>query len=150
MTSPSTSRARTKISPSDLAALGARVRRPILTPRSPGYDAARTLWNAMIDRRPSAIVQCSTPDEVASAVRVAAERDLLVSIRAGGHNVAGNACCDDGLMIDLSPMQDVQVDPGHRTARVEAGATLGVVDRETQRHGLATPLGINLNASVSR
>jgi len=142
-------RAATASSAADLNALGASIQGRVLTPGSPGYDTARTLWNAMIDRRPAAIVQCAVPDDVVQAVRFAATRNLLTAIRGGGHNIAGNACCDGGLVIDLSPMKAVRVDPVTRTARVEAGATLGNVDRETQQMGLATPLGINSTTGVA-
>jgi len=142
-------RPQTSISAGDLNALGARIQGTILTADSPGYDAARTLWNAMIDRRPAAIVQCATANDVVQAVRFGADRNLLVAVRGGGHNIAGNASCDDGLVIDLSPMKAVRVDPSNRTARVEAGATLSHVDRETQKFGLATPLGINSTTGVA-
>jgi FAD/FMN-containing dehydrogenase len=144
-----TTGAEAKVSRADANALASRITGPVLTPDSPGYDAARTLWNAMIDRRPGAIARCFTADDVAQAVRFAAERNLVIAVRGGGHNVAGLACCDGGLMIDLSPMKTVRVDPERRTARVEAGATLGAVDQETQRHGLATPLGINSTTGVA-
>ncbi len=140
---------RTTVPAADLNALATRIQGTVLTPDSPTYDAARTLWNAMIDRRPAVIVQCAAPEDVVQAVRFGAERNLLVAIRGGGHNIAGNACCDDGLMIDMSPMKRVVVDESNRTARVEAGATLGVVDAETQRYGLATPLGINSTTGVA-
>ena len=115
----------------------------LLTRGAPGYDEARTIWNAMIDRRPSLIAQCTDANDVAAAVRFARENSLLTSVRGGGHNIAGNAVTDDGFMIDLSPMRSVIVDASARTARVGGGATLADVDKATQEHGLATPLGIN-------
>ena len=121
----------------------------LLTPESPGYDEARTIWNAMIDRRPGLIVRCDNADDVAAAVRFARAHDLLVAVRGGGHNIAGNAVCDGGLMIDLSPMRQVRVDPAARTARVGPGATLGEMDRTTQGYGLATPLGVNSTTGVA-
>ncbi len=139
----------TPLSAADLSALRTSVKGKILTPDSPGYDAARTLWNAMIDRRPGAILQCSDAADVAAAVRFAATRGALVAIRGGGHNIAGNACCDGGLVIDLSQMRAVHVDRSSRTARVQAGATLADVDAETQKYGLATPLGINSTTGVA-
>jgi FAD/FMN-containing dehydrogenase len=121
----------------------------LLTPDSPGYDEARTIWNAMIDRRPGLIVQCAEANDVARAVRFARAHDLLVAVRGGGHNIAGNAVCDGGLMIDLSPMRSIQVDQASRTARVGAGCTLGDVDRTTQGYGLATPLGVNSTTGIA-
>lgn len=121
----------------------------LLLAGSPGYDDARAIWNAMIDRRPSLIVRCATADDVAMAVRFAAAHRLLVAVRGGGHNIAGNAVCDGGMMIDLSQMKAVRVDPAQRTAWVEAGATLGDFDGEAQKVGLATPLGINSTTGVA-
>src|SRR6185312_14724816 len=100
----------------------------LLTPGSTEYDQARTLWNGMIDRRPALIVRCLNAEDVARAVRLAAQHSLLLAVRGGGHNIAGNAVCDGGLMIDLSLMRSVRVDPFHRTAQVEPGATLGDFD----------------------
>jgi FAD/FMN-containing dehydrogenase len=121
----------------------------LLIPDAPGYDDARTIWNAMIDRRPALIAQCNDANDVAAAVRFARENSLLTSVRGGGHNIAGNAVTDDGFMIDLSPMRSVIVDPGARTARVGGGATLADVDKATQEHGLATPLGINSTTGIA-
>jgi FAD/FMN-containing dehydrogenase len=121
----------------------------LLTPDSPGYDEARTIWNAMIDRRPGLIVQCADTRDVASAVRFARQHDLLVAVRGGGHNIAGNAVCDGGLVIDLSQMRSIHVDEAKRTARVGAGCTLGDVDRTTQSYGLATPLGVNSTTGIA-
>jgi hypothetical protein len=121
----------------------------LLTPASPGYDEARTIWNGMIDRRPALIVQCLKAEDVVQAVQLAAQRQLVLAVRGGGHNIAGNAVCDGGLMIDLSQMKAVRVDADRRTARVEAGATLADFDRETQAFGLATPLGINSTTGIA-
>ena len=121
----------------------------LLTPDSPGYDEARTIWNAMIDRRPGLIVRCADVTDVVRAVRFARSHDLLVAVRGGGHNIAGNAVCDGGLMIDLSPMRSIRVDQATRTARVGAGCTLGDVDRTTQGYGLATPLGVNSTTGIA-
>jgi FAD/FMN-containing dehydrogenase len=129
--------------------LSSSIRGTVLTALSPGYTEARTLWNAMIDRRPALIVQCISVDDVEQAVRFARQHDLIIAVRGGGHNIAGNALCDDGLVIDLSKMQAVEVDPQTQRARVEAGATLGVVDAETQKHALATPLGINSTTGIA-
>ena len=121
----------------------------LLSPGSQGYDDARTIWNAMIDRSPALIVQCASAADVSAAVRLASAHGLIVAVRGGGHNIAGNAVCDGGLMIDLSPMKAVRVDASRRTAWVEPGATLGAVDAETQKGGLATPLGINSTTGVA-
>ncbi len=114
----------------------------VLHPGDPDYDAARSVFNAMIDRRPAAIVRCREAADVAGGIACARQHDLVVSVRGGGHNVAGSAVCDGGIMLDLSPMKDVQVDPAARTARAGAGLLLGDLDRATQQHGLATPLGV--------
>jgi FAD/FMN-containing dehydrogenase len=121
----------------------------LLVPASPGYDDARAIWNAMIDRRPALIVRCADADDVVTTVRFARAHSLLTSIRGGGHNIAGNAVADNALMIDLSAMRTVQVDATRRIARVDAGATLADVDRAAQAHGLATPLGINSTTGVA-
>ena len=95
----------------------------ILLPADAGYDEVREIWNAMIDRTPALIARCASPEDVVQAVKFARQNDLLVSIRGGGHNIAGNAVCDDGLMIDLSLMKNVQVDPNARRATVDPGCT---------------------------
>jgi FAD/FMN-containing dehydrogenase len=121
----------------------------LLGPGDAAYDEVRQIWNAMIQRRPALIARCSDASDVAEAVRFARSHGLLVAVRAGGHNIAGLALCDDGLVIDLSPMRAVRVDPDGRRADVEAGATLGELDAEAQRSGLATPLGINSTTGVA-
>jgi FAD/FMN-containing dehydrogenase len=113
------------------------------------YEQARTIWNAMIDRHPAAVVRAAGADDVARAIDVARERQLLLSIRGGGHNIAGNAVCEGGLMIDLSRMKSVRIDPSRRIARVEPGVTLAELDRDAQAFGLATPLGINSTTGVA-
>lgn len=137
------------IDESAVRALADRLRGPLLRPGEPEYDAARQVWNAMIDRRPALIARCMESADVVEALGFARDHDLLVAVRGGGHNVAGNAVCDGGMMIDLSPMNSAQVDPKRKTARVEAGATLGDFDREAQAFGLATPLGINATTGVA-
>ncbi|WP_336001428.1 FAD-binding oxidoreductase [Halorientalis halophila] len=124
-----------------LTAFSAQVRGDVLTPESDGYDEARAVWNATIDRRPAVIVRCTGTADVVAALAFARETDLPVAVRGGGHNVAGRALVDDGLVIDCSPMNGVTVDRHERTVSVGAGATLGDVDHETQLFGLATPLG---------
>lgn len=121
-----------------VADLRSLLRGELLTPQDAGYDAARTVWNAMIDRRPALIARCRGVADVITAVTVAREQELLVAVRGGGHNVAGNAVCDGGLMIDLSLMKGIRVDPAARTVRVEPGCLWREVDHETQAFGLAT------------
>lgn len=124
-------------------------RGPVLVPGDPEYDEVRQIWNAMIDRRPALIARCMSPEDVLECVRFSREHHLLVSVRGGGHNIAGNAVCDDGLMIDLSLMKSVQVDPVKRQATVAPGCTLADFDAAAQVHGLATPLGINSTTGVA-
>ncbi|WNC02083.1 FAD-binding oxidoreductase [Streptomyces sp. CGMCC 4.7035] len=113
----------------------------VIDRRHPGYDKARAVWNGLIDRRPGLIARCSGTADVVEVLRIAREHRPVVSIRGGGHQVAGSAVCDDGLVIDLSRLKGVYVDPAARTARAQAGVTWGELDRETQLHGLATPGG---------
>ncbi len=127
----------------------AHFRGDVFLPGDAGYDEVRQIWNAMIDRRPALIARCASPEDVVQAVEFARKHNLLVSIRGGGHNIAGNAVCDDGLMIDLSLMKSVQVDPNARRATVEPGCTLADFDVAAQVHGLATPLGINSTTGVA-
>lgn len=116
-------------------------RGPVLEPGAAGYDECRKIWNAMIDRRPALLVRCTGTADVVQAVRLAKAHKLLVSVRGGGHNIAGLAVCDGGLMIDMSLMRGIWTDPNRRIARAQAGCTLGDLDRETQLHGLAAVLG---------
>jgi FAD/FMN-containing dehydrogenase len=121
----------------------------VLHPSDDGYDEARTIWNAMIDRRPALVARCECTTDVKHAVDFGRNHGLLVSIRGGGHNIAGNAVCDDGLMIDLSRMNFVRVDADAKTAAIGPGATLGDVDGETLKYGLATPVGINSTTGIA-
>ena len=121
----------------------------ILTTADPEFDSARRVWNAMIDRKPGAIARCRGTGDVVRAVRFAAANGLGVAIRGGGHNVAGHAVCDGNLMIDLSGMSAVHVDPARKVAVVEGGATWAEVDRETQVFGLATPGGLISETGVA-
>ena len=114
----------------------------LIGPEDADYDEARAVYNAMIDKRPALIAQCKTPDDVAMTVVFARDHDLLLAVRGGGHNGAGLGTCDDGVVIDLSPLKGVDVDPKARTVRVGGGCTWGDVDRVTNEHGLATPSGI--------
>ncbi|GLH98107.1 FAD-binding oxidoreductase [Phytohabitans aurantiacus] len=113
----------------------------VLTPGDAGYDTARTVWNAMVDRRPRMIIRAATVADVVAAVRLAREQGLEIGVRCGGHNVAGFAVPDGGLMIDLTPMGGVRIDPVRRRARVQGGALLGALDRASQAYGLATTAG---------
>jgi len=130
-------------------ALRSSLRGSLLLRDAPGYDEARTIWNAMIDKRPGMIVRCAGPADVRSAVDFARENGLALAVRGGGHNIAGSALVNDGLVIDLSPMRSVQVAPHTRRAWVEGGALLRDVDHEAQAYGLATPLGINSTTGVA-
>ncbi len=117
----------------------------LLHPGDGGYDEARKVWNGMIDRRPALIARCAGPADVIASVRFARDHGLLVSVKGGGHNITGNAVCEGGLMIDLSPMKSVRVDPVKLTARAEAGLTWGEYNRETQAFGLASTGGRGLD-----
>ena len=132
-----------------LEALSQQVRGPVLTPGDPAYDVARSIWNGLIDRRPALIVQCSGAADVVDAVNFAREQGLTLSIKAGGHNVAGNAVNDDWIVLDLSQMRGVHVDPALQTVRVQGGATWGDLDRETQLFGLAVPGGVVSTTGVA-
>jgi FAD/FMN-containing dehydrogenase len=131
-----------------LAGLRAALRGPLWQPGDPEYDAARTIWNATIERRPALVVHCEGSADVMVAVDFARRHALPLAVRGGGHNIAGSALCDDGLVIDLRGMRGVHVDPEQRVAWVEGGALLSDVDHETQAHGLAVPLGINSTTGV--
>jgi hypothetical protein len=114
----------------------------VIQPGDASYDTARRIWNASIDKHPGLIARCLGAADIIHAVKFARANDLLVAVRSGGHNVAGRALCDDGIVIDLSAMKGIFVDPHLRTLRVQGGATLGDVDRETHIHGLAVPTGV--------
>ena len=121
----------------------------VLVLDDPGYEEARQIWNAMIDRRPAVIVQCVQPDDVQPVIRFARKNGLELSIRGAGHNIGGNALCDNGVTIDFSKMKKVRVDAGKRRAYVEPGATLADLDEATQAHGMATPVGINSTTGIA-
>jgi FAD/FMN-containing dehydrogenase len=125
------------------------IRGAVIDRADEGYDPARAIWNGAIDRRPACVARCAGVADVVAAVRFARERDLLVAVRSGGHGVAGHAICDGGLVIDLSPMKGIRVDPAARTARAEAGVLWGELDRETQLHGLATVGGIVTHTGIA-
>jgi hypothetical protein len=121
----------------------------LIQPTDDGYDAARKVWNAMIDKRPALIARCSGTADVITAVKFAREYDLLLSVRGGGHNVAGSALCEDGLTIDLSRMKGLHVDLKTRTVRAQPGCNLGDLDRETQIFGLVVPAGIVTDTGIA-
>ena len=131
---------RTTTTAADLGPAGFEGR--LIRPQDSDYEQARSVYNGMIDKRPALIARCAGADDVARAIAFARERDLPLAVRGGGHNGAGLGTCDDGVVIDLSEINGVQVDPHARTARVGGGATLGELDRATHAHGLAMPSGI--------
>jgi FAD/FMN-containing dehydrogenase len=130
-----------ELSAEALQAFKAAFKGPVLTADDAAFDDTRKIWNAMIDRRPGLIARCTGTADVVQAVRFARQHGLLSSVRGGGHNIAGLAVCEGGLMIDMSLLRGVWVDPTRRVAQAQAGCTLGDVDRETQLHGLAAVLG---------
>ena len=132
-----------------IEALDTSLRGSVFESGSAEYDEARTLWNAMVDRRPGLVVRAQGASDVATAVKFARDNNLLLSIRSGGHQIAGHAVAEGALLLDLSRMSSVSVDPAARTARVEPGALLSDVDRETQAHGLVVPVGINSTTGIA-
>ena len=132
-----------------LQPLRSAFRGELIRPGESGYDGARAIWNGMIDKRPALIARCREVADVIEAVRFARARSLPTAIRGGGHNVAGNALCEGGLVIDLSLMKAVRVDARARTARAEGGVTWGEFDRETQVFGLATTGGLITSTGIA-
>ena len=126
---------------SDVADLKGSLRGELLLPSQSGYDQARKVWNGAFDRRPALIARCVGAADVTQAVTFARAHNLLVAVRGGGHSLSGQSVCDGGLMIDLSPMKSVHVDPVAHVARIEPGVLLGDFDREAQFFGLVTPAG---------
>jgi FAD/FMN-containing dehydrogenase len=124
-----------------LAGFRERFQGEVVVPGDPGYDRARAVWNATADARPAMVARCAGVGDVVAAVRFARERELLVAVRGGGHSYPGFSTCDGGIVIDLSPMAGVRVDPDRRTATAAGGALLGELDRQAQAHGLACPTG---------
>jgi len=121
---------------------------PVIMPDEPDYDESRAIWNGMFDKKPAIIVRCLQANDVSKSVKYARENQLLIAVKGGGHNSAGNAVCDDGIMIDLSLMQQVDVEPVDRTVKVEGGCLLGAVDQATQEYGLAVSAGIVSHTGV--
>jgi FAD/FMN-containing dehydrogenase len=132
-----------------VAVLAERLAGDVIGPQHPEYDSARRLWNGMIDKRPAAIARCSDARDVAAAVHLAVTYDLPLAVRGGGHNVAGTAVIDGGLVLDLSPMRGVRIDPSGRTVHVQGGATWADVDRVTAPLGLAAPGGVVSETGVA-
>jgi len=137
------------INPAVLDLIKPRLRGSLHVRGETGYDEARIIWNAMFDRSPGVVIRCAGAGDVIQAVRFANENKLDIAIRGGGHNIAGNAVCEGGVQIDLSPMKSVRVDPEARRAWVGPGATLGDVDKETQAFGLVVPTGINSTTGIA-
>ncbi|WP_077002794.1 FAD-binding oxidoreductase [Variovorax sp. KK3] len=138
-----------QVRPADVDAFGAQISGGVIGMADPAYEEARKVWNGMVDRRPALIARCLNDADVQAALRFASAHRMLFSIRGGGHHIAGNAVAEGGLMIDLSGMKAVRVDTERRVAHVGPGALLADVDRETQAHGLAVPLGINSTTGVA-
>src|SRR5215208_8098196 len=138
----------TMIDRRSMEVLRGEFRGSLLQPEEEGYDEARRVWNGAIDRYPALIARCAGADDVVAAMRFARERDLVVSVRGGGHAVAGHAVCDGGIMIDLSLMKAIRVDPATRTARAAGGVLWSEFDRATQAFGLAPTGGIISDTGV--
>src|SRR5438132_8282153 len=132
-----------------IARIKGTIKGRVLAPDDPNYDQARQIWNAMIDRRPAVIVQPADAADVGPAIQFARANALEISVRGAGHNIAGNAVCNGGMMIDFSNMRNVRVDAGKKRATVGPGATLADLDNATQQHGLATPVGINSTTGIA-
>ena len=126
-----------------------RLKSNMVLAESASYDEARKVWNGAIDKRPAMIAYCAGAEDVARAVAFARSRDICIAVRSGGHNVAGLSVCDGGMVIDLSQMKQIEVDPVRRIARAEAGLNLGEFDRATQEHGLATTMGVNSDTGIA-
>src|ERR671914_671353 len=128
---------------------GSRLRGELLRPGDAAYEEARLLWNGLIDKRPALITRCAGVGDVVDSVNFARENDLLVAVRGGGHSFPGLSVCDGGIVIDLSLMKGIRVDPQARTVRAQAGVLLGELDRETQAFGMAVPSGVVTTTGVS-
>jgi FAD binding domain/Berberine and berberine like len=125
-----------------IAAFTSSLEGQAIAPGDPDYEIARRIWNASIDRHPGLIVRCASAGDVVKSVAFGRDNDILLAVRGGGHNVGGRALCDDGLVIDLSAMRDIQVDPSARIVKAQAGCTLGDLDQATHAHGLTVPVGV--------
>ncbi|MBO9650199.1 MAG: FAD-binding oxidoreductase [Variovorax sp.] len=138
-----------QVQQSDVDAFADQIKGGVLRLGDAAYDEARKIWNATVDRRPALIAKCTDDADVQAGIRFAAKHQMLLSVRGGGHHIAGNAVAEGGLMLDMSGMKTVDVDAAKRTARVGAGALLSDFDKAAQAHGLATPLGINSTTGVA-
>jgi FAD/FMN-containing dehydrogenase len=134
---------------SDVAQLKPAIRGELVLPDDPGYARARRVWNGMIDKMPAAVIYCADTDDVIASVNFARTRNLAVAVRAGGHNVAGSSVCDAGVVIDVSRMKRIEVDPAGRVAHAQAGLNLGEFDAATQAYGLATTMGVNADTGMA-
>jgi FAD binding domain/Berberine and berberine like len=143
------SESESRISAPNAARFRQRLRGDLVLPGDPDYEEARKVWNGAVSRKPAIVAYCAGPDDVVEAVTFARLRDQLVSVRGGGHNVAGCSVCDGGLVIDLSRMKGIAVDPERRTARAQAGLSLGEFDATTQAFGLATTMGVNSDTGMA-
>ena len=126
-----------------------RLRGTLVLPTDKDYDVARRVWNGMVNKRPAMIARCADANDAAASVNFVREHQIPLSVRGGGHNYAGKAVCDGGLVVDLSSMKRISIDRERRTARAQAGLRLGEFDRETQTIGLATTLGVNTDTGIS-
>jgi FAD/FMN-containing dehydrogenase len=138
-----------RLEESAIEELATNFRGPIIQPHDPEYDDARKIWNGSIDRRPALIARCTGVADVVAAAGLARKMGLLVAVRGGGHSFPGLSTCDGGIVIDLSPMKGIRVDPGARTVHVQPGVVIGELDRETQAFGLAVTGGIVTHTGVA-
>jgi FAD/FMN-containing dehydrogenase len=148
-TNPDNSKVGAELDEAAVATFKESLRGELMGPDDLAYKDARMIWNRLIDKRPALIARCADANDVVRSVRFVREHELAVAVRGGGHNIAGNCVCDGGLMIDLSQMKGIQVDPERRTARAQPGLTLGEFDRHTQAHGLATTMGIASEVGIA-
>jgi FAD/FMN-containing dehydrogenase len=139
----------TSVGTEAIETLAASLRGGVFTDGDVEHDEARTIWNAMVDRKPGLVVRAMGASDVRNVVNFACDNNILVAIRSGGHQIAGHAVAEGALLLDLSQMCSVRVDPNMKTARVEPGASLGDVDKETQSHALALPMGINTTTGIA-
>src|SRR5262249_14374604 len=138
-----------EIDPAEIGKLANGLKGRLIKPADQDYEAARRVWNWAVDKRPGLIVQCAGAADISRTVQFARDRELLVAIRAGGHSLAGKSACDGGIMIDVSGMKKIQIDPVRRVARAEPGMLLGQFDEATQAFGLATTTGVEPTTGIA-